>query len=34
VAELKSDIDSLEKVATRVERDPAEQERIAGRNSG
>jgi cell division protein FtsB len=34
VTELKSDIDSLEKVATRVERDPAEQERIAREEFG
>jgi cell division protein FtsB len=34
VAELKSNIDSLEKVASRVERDPAEQERIAREEFG
>ena len=34
VAELKSGIDSLEKVATKVERDPAEQERIAREEFG
>jgi cell division protein FtsB len=34
VTELKSSIDSLEKVATRVERDSAEQERIAREEFG
>ncbi|MEP7324692.1 MAG: septum formation initiator family protein [Gemmatimonadota bacterium] len=34
VADLKSAIDSLEKVAARVEHDPAEQERIAREEFG
>ncbi len=34
VADLKGAIDSLEKVAARVERDPAEQERIAREEFG